>query len=472
MKYINKKLLLGIIISIVSVFTSCQSRLDIEPQDFITESKAFLSLADCDNNLGVAYSPLRGGGSYYPIIFDMMTEELKETVPSSLGNYRALSDWYYEADNTIINSAWNLNYVSIMRANLVLDNVDKFASSDPVLANSIKGQALALRAYAHFDLLRVFGQSYDRNSNALAVPIIRTQGDPTIQPARNTVKEVYDAIFQDLLQAKAFLANISDIPVHRLSRRAVDALLARVSLYAGQWSDAVTYSTQVINAGSNLATGTGTNSGFGDIWRRDVYTTAGNNEVIWVIPYISTAEGALASYVINFSGGAYRHSYVPTTDLKNLYSPGDIRRTEYIATLSGVEGVRKFIGRNGLTDGVVNHKAIRLGEIYLIRAEAQFKLGNTTDALNDLNTLRAARGVANLTNVNLEANIRAERRRELAFEGHRWFDIRRYNQGITRNDWGPPSIAQSLPVGSPKFVLPIPQAEMTANSKMVQNPGY
>lgn len=452
------------------LLNSCDSRLDLKPQDFIDESKALQSLDDCNNTLGIAYASLRGGNSYYPIIFDMMTDELRETVPASLGNYRALSDWYYGADNIIINNIWELNYRAIMRANLVLANVDRFANAaNASTANNIKGQAYALRAYAHFDLLRCFGQNYDRNSTALGVPVITTQGDPSLKPSRNNVRQVYDAIFQDLLQGRALLtASVDSPPISRLRLKAVNALLARVSLYAGQWNDAITYSTSVIN-GSNLATSTQ----FASIWANDLYT--GSDEVLWAIPFISTAEGTLASYVMTFSGGSYRHSYIPTDALATSYNVGtDIRYNAYIgANLSGVRGVRKFIGRNGLTDGVVDNKVIRLGEVYLIRAEANFKAGNETNALSDLNTLRTARGVATIGNIALEANIRAERRRELAFEGHRWFDIRRYGVGIMRGaDWGAPSIAQSLAVGNSRFVLPIPQIEVSSNPNMVQNPGY
>lgn len=477
MKYTNKIFILVLFFSFI-LLNSCDSRLDIKPQDFIDESKALQSLDDCNNTLGLAHSPLRGGGAafgtsaYLPIIFDMMTDEMRETIPSSLGNFRPISDWYYASDNGIINSAWTLGYQSIMRSNLVLANVDRFANpSNQARVNSIKGQALALRAYVHFDLLRCFGQSYDRNSTALGIPVITSQGDPSIRPSRRNVKEVYDAIFQDLLQARNLLLNNSTvIPISRLNLRAVDALLARVSLYAGQWNDAITYSTNVIGASTGgLATGTD----FANVWARDIYPT--NGEVLWAIPYISTAEGALANFVVNFSGGVYRHSYIPTDVLANLYNTGsDIRYTAYIgANLSGIRGVRKFIGRNGLTDGVVDNKVIRLGEVYLIRAEAYQKSGNSVAALDDLNVLRTARGIAAASNVNLEANIRTERRRELAFEGHRWFDIRRYGEGIMRGaDWGAPSIAQSLPLGSPKFVFPIPQGELTANPNMVQNPGY
>ncbi|TAE68689.1 MAG: RagB/SusD family nutrient uptake outer membrane protein [Bacteroidetes bacterium] len=477
MKYINKIFFFIILFGNIILLNSCDSRLDIKPQDFIDESKAFQSLDDCNNTLGLAYSPLRGGGAaegtgaYLPIIFDMMTDEMKETIPSSLGNFRPISDWYYAADNSIITNAWGLGYTSIMRSNLVLANVDRFASpANQTKVNRIKGQALALRAYVHFDLLRCFGQSYDRNSGTLGVPVVTTQGDPSRKPNRNTVKEVYDAIFQDLLQARTLLSNVDEtIAISRLDLRAVNGLLARVSLYAGQWADAITYSTAVINTSSNLATGTT----FTNIWARDIYPP--NGEVLWAIPYISSAEGRLANFVITFASGNYNHSYIPTNALADLYNTSlDIRYSAYIgADLSLIRGVRKFIGRNGLTDGVVDNKALRLGEIYLIRAEAYDKSGNATNALADINTLRVARGLPTITGVSLTANIKAERRRELAFEGHRWFDIRRYGEGIMRGaDWGAPSISQSLPLGNFRFVFPIPQGEILVNPNMVQNPGY
>jgi len=169
------------------------------------------------------------------------------------------------------------------------------------------------------------------------------------------------------------------------------------------------------------------------------------------------------------------------------YSPNaanDIRYKTYFSSETSLRPneliVSKYLGRGGAVDGLVNWKALRVSEMYLIRAEARARTGLNTEARVDLKTLRDQRiSIADTEDLSdpakLLAAILLERRRELFLEGHRWFDLRMAGAGISRGgDCKAPATACSLPAGSFRFVWPIPQDEIKANPNIAsqQNAGY
>jgi hypothetical protein len=142
--------------------------------------------------------------------------------------------------------------------------------------------------------------------------------------------------------------------------------------------------------------------------------------------------------------------------------------------------IQKYAGSGYGTaaENVADAKVFRTGEMYLIRAEAKAETGDLAGAASDLNELRAARimGYTSVTFASKEEAIREivqERFKELAFEGHRFWDLRRRGLPVERlaSD-APSSNAAVLPVGNFRFVLPIPNAEVQANPSIQQNPGY
>jgi hypothetical protein len=144
----------------------------------------------------------------------------------------------------------------IKDCNILLGNVDNFKETKTGQRNRLKGQALAIRALTHFDLLRYFGQSYDRNSSALGVPI-KTESNLE-EPTRSTVKEVYDQIYADLAQARTIMFTMdqsinTDVDRSRIDRIGVDAIMARVAYYANDYSTAIISATSVMNSGMSLA---------------------------------------------------------------------------------------------------------------------------------------------------------------------------------------------------------------------------
>lgn len=491
MKKIIQKI--GVMLVATAVISSCAKQIDLTPQFNLDASKPLQNLEQADFALTGAYNGFQGvnyfnaGANNAPASFsclpDMMSDDLTESL-ESLGNYRAQSEWTYVSNDPLVETTWLGCYNTISTVNAIIRDIDGLAVQDTLRAHKIKGQALAIRAMVHFDLLRLFAPDLDRNSTAPGIPYVK-KFDVTATPARNTVKECYDAILADVDESIRVLSLGTGTPINSSSKRsridltAVYALAARVNLYANQWQKAIDAATYVINA-VPLANPTE----FRKIW-----TDESVSEVIWAATF-ENSDGRPYDNVFFATGN--RSSYRPSPELRALYNAAaDVRYISYFASVGTFNGVpqasrfvvSKYIGKvlGGVlkTDGVVNWKAFRVSEMYLIRAEASYNLGNETAARNDLNSLRAAR-IAGFTpgtetgNV-LYTAILTERRKELAFEGHRFFDFKRLNHTPINRcsvNTNTPSTICSLASNNRAWAWPIPYAEMNANPNIQQNNGY
>jgi hypothetical protein len=430
------------------------------------------------------YSSSSGTGAGWAIMPDIMSDNLYETV-QSLANSRTMADWLYNPNTVQIENMYAAPYGVIAAANIVIRDVDKFTTAtNQTMGNRIKGQALAIRAMAHFDLFRYFASKYDRNSTSdLAVAYIKEFTVSTeARPSRLSNKEFYDALFADLSQAATLLANV-DKPINpasgltrpNLDLTGVQAIQARAYLYAGMWAEAIAASTSVINA-RPLAS----RSAFPGMYNQ---TSAG--EIIWNIQVESGQSGP--TYLIYFpaQGSTYFRPApeVATVDGNSgLLQNNDVRYSTYFTNVGGGLAVTKYKGKNGNADGSNNFIVFRTGEMYLIRAEARARSGQEGPALTDLNDLRAARitgytPVSGLTGSALLSAIADERRRELIAEGHRFFDLKRTTRTITRGiACGNTTVSASgvctLASSAREWALPIPEAVTTANGNAQQNPGY
>jgi hypothetical protein len=472
-KYIMALLVAG------SLFSSCKKAVDKNPTHTINGDDFFKTIDEYDYVLTGTYQRLKlnglyggvNGGSVFLSSADIAADNFYNG-PDNLGSQNTFFRWNYTADNTSVQGAWDDAYRVIQHTNLCLRGIDRFAGSDGRKVNRIEGQARALRAFMHFELLRWWATDYDRNSTALGVAYV-DKFDVEQMPARLTVKESYDRIEADLKTARGMLSN-TDRPIQSASstdgsnrayidRLVVDAMLARMYLYANQLDSAIKYSTIAINA-RPLASP----DDFMDIWHDA--TTA---EVIWSIKY-QTSEPALAREVYQTAGD--KTSWIPVDDLLNLYGLTDIRFDAYWTVVNNDLVLGKYSAKTTALanpDGVTDFKILRTGEMYLIRAEAYArKTGTGALGLADLNALRVARGAAtgSETGAGLLNAIQTERRKELVMEGHRFFDLKRSVRTVARTQ-GCGSYC-TLPPTSRAWALPVPQPEMLANRNMVQNPGY
>lgn len=475
-----KKIIIAILF--ISGVASCSKFLDKEPESDLDGATRFNSIEDYEFSLLGAYALFRdvdyygafdGNANGFVTLPDLLSDNFFESV-ESLGNERVFSRWQFTEDEDQIENVWLAAYKIISQANLTLRGIENFEDTDPEAVNRIRGQALAMRAMVHFDVLRYWVEDYDRNSTRPGIPYI-SMYDYEQMPSRGTVKDSYDKILQDLYTALGNFENvdrlINDEERAYFDEHVVHAMLARIHLYANQYDSAIKYSSLVIDEFPLAPM-----EDFADIWR-----DASLSEVVWSLTF-NAGQGQIGSHI--YAPDINAAQYWPDPALLSTYALGDIRYDAYFADVPDDFGdLRTVLIKHEAKitqvrnpDGVVNFKAFRTGEMYLIRAEAYARKGGAWEAsgLADLNMLRAARIVSYspvvLTGNALLNAIALERRKELIGEGHRWFDLKRTTRVINRSNC---SSFCNLPANSRAWNWPIPQAEIDANPNIApQNDGW
>lgn len=503
MKYRNIKKVLMIFIAVASL-QACTKKevIELTPEFSLDALSNPSSMKQVEEVLLGAYSRFRndnyygsgsGTGSGWALMPDVMSDNLFESTTETLANSRAMADFIYDASTGQVFTLYQAPYGVIAAANIVLRDVDRFTTpANQLLANRIKGQAYAMRALAHFDLFRYFATSFDRNSTTDLALGYTTEFTVSaeLKPSRLSNKDYYDRMFSDINQAISLLGNI-DQPINSasgltrpyLDRNAAYAILARINLYAGNWADAATAATNALN-GRPLAT---------QATFPGMYNQTNRGEIIWNVQFEAGQFGpSYLAFFVTSNRSYFRPSYDIAVAAGNsgLLQNNDIRYSTYFSIVStaglgtGTQlGLTKYKGKGTASDGNANFPAIRSGEMYLIRAEANARLGgaNEVTALADLNALRAARITGYtpevLTGAALLTAIANERRRELVGEGHRFFDLKRTTKTLTRgapcgNTAVSASGTCSLAPSAREWALPIHEQVRNANANMAQNPGY
>ena len=458
----------GAVMMVLAIgFGSCKKSIDLTPSDIIDASKAFRNMEDL--NLGVigVYAAL---GTSDITNNSLVSDEAMLPNENNTGGNVSTYRWQYDGSNGTITAAFNENLIAIDRINRVLANIDKVTSTaaDAPLKDRYRGELLALRAYCHFELIRNFGAKYE--TGMLATPYM--EESKISSPSRLKFEEAMAKVKADLTTAKGLIPS-SFTDRTRITKLAISAIQARVALYEKNWGDAITYSTEAIN-GLPLATKTQ----FADIW-----IDKSDAEVFWKLKRV-TGDALLGSFYFNTGGVIlYAPSYKLIDAMNTLDTAKDIRYKAYIK-YDNTRGSGKHLYRVSKYAGggtnLADVKLYRTGEMYLIRAEAYAETpGKLAEAAADLNALRAARvnGYADQSFAGKDALIDAiylERFKELAFEGHRFFDLRRRNLPIVRtaadaiNNLG----AVQLQPTEAQYAFPIPDYELKANKNMEQNPKY
>lgn len=456
----------ALILPVLLLTMSCEKLEDVQPTDTIDPSRAFRNVNDLNMGLLGAYAVLD-----YTLIANNATVSDEATLPTenTVSNTDAYR-WLYNAGSGSVTAAWGEYYQAIDRVNRVLTSMDQVTATaaEQPLKDRYRGELLALRAYSHFQLLRAYASDYQ--TGALGVPYMKV---PTIgYPARDSFEAVIANIKEDLASAKPLIpASFTDKT--RITKNAVAAIQARVALYEKNWPDAITYSTEAIEA-VPLAT----REEFPGIW-----TDENNSEVIWELKRV-VGDSRIGDFFFRQSGEIVL--YAPAFELIYTFDPAnDIRYAAYIKyDPDRGQGkseylVNKYIGGDPDAPGLADIKLFRTGEMYLIRAEAEAAMDLPAEAANDLNTLRAARidgyeTATFATKEDLISAIYTERYKELAFEGHRFFDLKRRNLPVERlpEDAINASGAVKLEPTQAQYAFPIPALEMSVNKNMVQNPNY
>ena len=352
-------------------------------------------------------------------------------------------------------------YTSIMGCNAVLDNIDNSIGTD-AQKQKVRAEALAVRAYYYFQLANYYGEPYFKNPEGLAVPLKLTSALEETYRARNTVKEVYAQVINDLNEASELMHNL---PIVRgdfhINLPAIHILLSRVYLFMEDWDNTIKEANKVFELGGKIAALPEIPRIPGQEAPASTYLTYDNPEVEWVF-------GGNTQVVQN--------PYIPNRSFIATFSDKDARKS-YFAPATSSLGVYHLLAK--LPTGTSFAQVLRSSEALLNRAEAYARKGEVSSATTDLNLLRANR-IAEYTNQSFSSAdetltaIRQERRKEFCYEGFRWLDLRRYGmpaiEHVYQNAIGEAPVTYRLEENDPMYTLPFENSLIQKNPELKQNP--
>jgi len=466
---------------------SCEKMVEVQPRNQISTEAALSTVIGYESLLNSAYVRLIGFGYYgrdFILLGDVMADNIYTELTYANGRYIA------QNSNTVNShfNIWTTAYSIINEVNTIIANIDGL--NDPAGQSKkagIKAEALALRAMVYFDLARVYGYEPVNVASAgngfnKSVPLRLkpTAGLPDAeQVPRATVTEVYASIEADLKAAIALFPSGASASRVRLNKGAAYALLGKSYLYSGKWAEAVTAfddAMNTANTGARLASAGTYISAF---------AANPNTESMFELVINPTTQlGGVTGN--NDSMYSYTHpsgyNTIPTfggqtvsDELFALFGTGDDRKAmifQFGGTASSPNPVfnwsDKYSGARG--PYADNPKVIRFADVLLMKAEAlaeQNQFGAAATIVTQLRTNRNADVSIVPTDLNIKSFIQDERRRELFFEGHRWFDLKRRGLGITK----PAKVGLgTIPATDFKLLAPIPNSEFLLG--LERNPGY
>jgi hypothetical protein len=480
--------------------SACQKKVtDIKPQDLLSSDLAFSTPQKIESTVLGGYDALQSAeflSGRALIYVDLMGEDIFDRT----GYFTELPRFNLLSSSGIAYNVWTAGYAAVATANRNIAGVA--ANSSKLTGNKAKeltAECKFIRAVADFYLVNFFAQPYVFTADAShpGIPLITqgfTSNDPAANQPRSTVGEVYTAIIKDLTEALADLpleytgyANNDYHDKTRGTKASASAFLSRVYLYMGDYANAKKYASDVIDGNyGTFALNSTVDASYTP--QNDGYIT---DEAIWSIPNNvndnPNTNNALPEHYYPDGRGdlAISPSFLSITT-NPYFTLDDKRRSLIIAGTTPQTAsflfTRKYTDITGRGDWA---PIIRYAEVLLTYAEAQARIsaGVDADALDKLNQVRdRAKGSApsyviadfhNNKNELINA-ILGERRIELAFEGHRFWDIMRV-KGTVRNKYESDgtNLMPDEPFGADKNVFPIPQIEIDKSKEVLtQNKGY
>lgn len=427
--------------NILATLTSCDKFLDITPTGKVIAKTAEEYRAMLTNEY-----------KYFPKDRHMTivrTDELQLSATTSSSDLDAYLDlWLWKDENpspTTSYFSWRTYYHNIYIANYIIEKQSEIINANAAEINQLVGEAYMMRAYDLFLLVNLYAEAYTHcnPSNTRGVPML-LQADVNAVPRSSSVEAVYQQVLSDLSEAERRM-NVSVWPEgenYRFCLEGVKALRARTYLYMGRWQEALTAAKEVIAAHGDLVDLNNLGSPLPDNYK--------SPENIVALEFFSSN----LSTVIN----------QPSTDYINKYRTGDQRRTRYFKReTSTTWSLQK-------SDG---YCSFRSAEAYLTAAEASAQLNELTGAIGYLKPLMQKRlnsSAYSTTLTLIEAmdkdqllqEIIDERGRELAFEGHRWYDLKRTTQPALQHVYG----GQTYTLTPEKYTMRFPTEAVEANPEI------
>ena len=471
--------ILAIVSLTISIISCKKDFLDGQDQTGVLLREDYVvDLKTTNEYLNGAYADLAtkvflGYRSIYP---ELIADNIKPILGSS-GSASMLNfyKWSQSADNLNVDlsTAANANSISydcykqIRYANFIIESSEKYKNENLVQAKIIKGQALALRGYSKFLLLNIFCQPYNFTSDASHPGIVLfSSWDPLEQKlSRSSVKESYQSIIDDL-QSAIDILDAGSFDRLAFSRLSAMALLSRVYLYSNDFTKAKDYAVAVIKEVPLMGIG-----------YPDKLFTPESTESLLELPPAGFANGYVTQFASFFFRG--RREFNATSDIANLLTEDvNDKRGSWVTQSDGAWQITKY--PIGVVAGAIIPEAgyyepiIRSSELYLTASESYFELDKTDSAIYYLDAIRLRANAQALptssSGNDLKDLIFKERRKELAFEGQRMFDLLRWKKNVIRQDvlTGGPT---ELVYGSKKEIAPISTIDVDGMG-IQQNEGY
>lgn len=475
------------VIALLAATTGCAKFVELDPPvNSISDATAYTTNATATSVItAILYNMTVNtdfvhGVSGVGLLTGMGSDELKYYQASQANLEFARNSLL--ADNSYVLSIWVRCYKLIYAANAAIEGVTASPTISEPVKRQLTGEAKFLRAFCYFYLVNLYGD----------VPVpVTTDYKLNITLPRKPVQDVYQQIIQDLKDAQALLENeylsaTNAVTADRVrpNKFAATALLARAYLYAGDWANAESSATEVINQTGTYKLEENMNETF----------LVRSKEAIWQLGLAANGSG-----INTWDGNILIIRTSPVTGYPGLalsasqmdVLAGDKRQASW-TDLFAADGTTypypfkyKVYQAAGNSPTTEHTMVLRLAEQYLIRAEAramQGRISGTDGGVADINAVRSRAeqtGVSATTLPEFMLALERERRLELFTEmGHRWFDIKRWkgfsNTAITRADEIMPAIAAAKGgVWKPEYKLwPIPASELNVNVNLTPNPGY
>ncbi len=473
----NKILGLFIFVALLGIGSCKKDFLDKKPISDVTEGNFFQTGADAESAIIAAYSNFQS--EYYVFDYYINNDVISDNCYAGGDNPNnfQLDEFTTTALNGNVSRDWNYLYDAIGRANAVIDNVGNIPSKDITeqRKQEIIAEASFIRAYHYFQLVNLWGE----------VPLILhkvSSTDPAvIYQARVPIASIYDAILSDLKFAVEKLPVAFPQNKQRVTKGACNAMLARV--YAAkpnpEWNMVLQYAEAVTSNSAYQLLPT-----YDFLWDGK---HENSSESIFEIQFINSSDqanwGPMLWLPPSMNPSSWKKFNTPSNNLIAAFNAaGDtVRFKSSILFETNIPWKDSHYSNDtlpfpykqrtasaGRSD---NNILIRLADILLLQAEAKNELGNSAGAISDLNTVRT-RAILPNTTASSQADVRdaiaLERRLELAFEGLRWFDLKRTGKAISTMT----ALGLNYNVNANNLIWPIPQNEMDRNPKLTQNPGY
>ncbi len=449
---INKSILF---LSLLLAFSACEEQLDLAPISEIGDTIFYTTTEEVEGAVIAIYDGLQEVPLREFALTEMRSDNTK--TKSSEGDWAQFESFDVKPTNLSIGTYWAANYNVIFRANRVLENLS--VVDDTELKSQFEGEAKFTRALSHFNLVRAFGDVpyMDR--------VIRR--DESDFFGRDDAETVLAGIESDLTEARSLLSSNS---FGRATSGAAQALLAKVKLTRGDYNGAKPLLSELILSGAYSL----------ETEYYDVFYSEGNNEIIFAIPYLDddANEGQDYSFEMTAGGAVSGLNYI-TNDFNDHFDADEVARDTTLYNPDNTAEVGKFLtvsddARLCGNDWIV----LRYADVLLMYAEAIMDGGastNNTAAIDAYNAVRARAGMPTMANDGSEMltkeMLMSERRTELAFENHRFYDLIRF--GVAESVLGDFATNNGYSFTATDLLLPIPQGEINVSQGLLtQNPGY